>query len=511
VPVGIDLGTTQAKVAWFDGARVALAEDRETSSGPRAGVPLVVAFDERGALVVGEAAKRRAALSPESAIVGLRGILGLRHDDVAGNRRFAAAVGAVEAGADNEIVFVRGRRRVSARDALAAVLRYVASVAEACSGRPVGQAALTVPEHLSQAARRDLLAAGESAGLTRLTIVSEPVAAVTGAGIVAERQALLVGVCDFGGGSFDASVVRVAAGGCEVLGAASDRTLGGADVDRAVAERLARALDEATAGRLVRSTSFDLRLAETSEEGKRRLTWVDEVDLLVPTRDADALGAAEVLAVPMRRAAYAEILRPFLERALETFHRALGAAGASASDLDRLVLAGGMCLAPAVREALERFAGRPAVPTFFAGQPAVVGAALAAASAAGLEIPAEARAHLGAPRRLGRHIGLALADGTVEPIVDASLRPPAGAYRLFCTSRDDQTTCRLQLVEGAVANLEVERSIGAFVIEGLPPRKAGDTRLDVYFEVDALGTLAVTAQDRTSGQRAHGYFEVRVE
>lgn len=505
--VAIDIGTMTSKVAVLDG-EVILIEDRAATSATRAAVPSAVAL-HKGEWLVGEPARELLAVDGTRVITGARRLLGLSFSDEQAHRVLDAIQVPSRPGDADEILFDLGGESLTVIDVVSKIFEHLVEMATGWAGREVTRAVLTVPVDVEPGARKDLEAAARRAGLEIVAVVSEPVAAAMGCGFTGEKDST-VAVVDIGGGTCDVSIVKVSNDRFAVLGSTGDPWLGGADIDELLAHHIAAELASTRSFKLGDTAEHHRRLLFASEEAKRRLSSLESVDvILTGSRQTD--GHAPAMHMTIERPQLVALIDDVIGSTLKVCEQASEAAGVSPKDVTSLLVTGGATRVPAVREAVELFFGRPAVAGIHPEHAVVVGAAVHGALISDVQVPPDFGARLRGIGTVSRQIGLALADGTTEPVIEASRRPPVAAHKLFCTSQDDQTACRIELVEGSSAATSENNKLGGFVIDGLPKRKAGETKLDIYFELNSSGTLCVTAQDRASGHRAQGIFAVPVK
>ncbi len=506
--VGLDFGTTTTKVAVVHEGEVVLIEDESAQAANRAAVPSCVARTAAGEWLVGGRARAMLATEPKRVVSSVKRVMGLEYHD----RLAAGLLGSLACpstpGPNGTILFELGGAQVTVPDVASRIIGHAKGLAEAWLGEPIAGAVLTVPVDFGQRARREIELAAKMAGLEVAAMIPEPVAAAMGCGLDGVAQAT-VAVYDFGGGTFDASVVQVGGRELRVLGAAGDRWLGGDDFDEALARHVA---DE-----FLRSSGVDLhgraepwqRLLFASEDAKRWLSTLGEVDVIMPEAALRPEGPVTLL-VPVTRSTFDEICAVVVDASIEVFRQALDQAGLGPSEVDAVIVTGGTTRVPAVREAVRRLFDREPIEGIHPEHSVVIGAAVHAA-ARGKDASRRLR---GISRRLraldddARAVGIALADGTTEPVIRTSQRPPVAAHRLYSTSRDGQDRVRIEIMSGEATATAENRRVGGFVVGGLPPAPAGSIDLDVYFELSSSGTLCVTAQERSRGQKVRQTFEL---
>jgi molecular chaperone DnaK len=504
--IGIDFGTTYSKVAIFDRGDVILVEDPGSTSSTRTSVPSVVAYQPDGTVLVGEPAQELLAVDPSVVISSVKRAMGLKYSDPLANGILGSLGCPTSAGPNDSIQFDMHGEQVSAPVAASKVLAYLREIASEFVGAPVKQAVMTMPVDFDQAAKRDLETAARAAGIEIRALVPEPVAAAMGCGFDS-RGSAMVAVYDLGGGTFDASVVEVGRDRFLVRGAAGDRWLGGDDFDELVARHVADQFQKQTGISLHNRVVEWRRLLFACEEAKRWLSTLNSVDVVLPRAALSAEGAKTLL-VPLTRAAFDEATKELVMSTMEICKQAARQARITPQKVDALLVTGGSTRIPAVRHAAQRLFDKPAAMGIHPQHAVVIGAAVRAAVLSRANVPEDYAERLRGHGTVGRTIGLALAGGTTEHIIDAAERPPFVAHRQYSTHRDDQTTIRIELVQGNSERTAENQPVGGFIIEGLPKKMAGVISLDVYFEFSSTGTLYVTAQERSTGQRAQGIFDL---
>lgn len=507
--VGIDFGTTYSKVAVLDGKEVVLIEDMASKAATRAAVPSSIAYLGPDKIVVGEPAREYLATEPSMVISSVKRVLGLRYSDPLANGLLGSLACASRSGPHDAIIFQAQDRELTVAEVTSLILEHLVQMACDWAGSKVTKAVLTYPVDFDRTAKRELELAAKMAGIEVLELVPEPVAAVMGCGFD-RRDEQTVAVYDFGGGTFDASIVKVGDNDFSVLGSAGDRWLGGDDLDELLARFVADEYNRTSGINLHNKRVEFQRLLFACEEAKRWLSTLDNVDVILPRAALTPDGPATLL-VPVERHHFEDLSEDVITSSLEVCRQAAESADMEPEEVDTLLLTGGTTRIPAVRTGAQRYFNRRGVAGVHPEHAVVIGAAVRAAVLGGMPVPDDIGDRLRGQTVSGRNVGLSLADGTSEPIIDASQRPPIAAHRYFSTSVDGQTACRIELVQGSSLRTEENQPIGGFVIDGLPPRPAGETNLDIYFELSSTGTLYVTAQDRITGQRAQGTFDLSEE
>lgn len=463
--IGLDFGTTNTLCAWMDGENPIIVPNER---GERA-TPSVVAVSDSGEILVGSSARNQALADPHSALFGVKRLLG--------KARTAEFGGSIH----------------SPEDAAAAILSKVKLDAEHFLGFEVDSAVITVPARFGDPQRRAVRAAASRAGLKAERIMNEPSAAALARAWVSAKddQDRLVLVYDFGGGTFDATVLRAKGGSCFVLSSEGDDTLGGMDIDTALyrdsADRFKSefGIDPDADPYLARL------LVDLCEKAKIELSTRDEATIAVPfLRGPDGLVHPSV---KIDRLRFERIAAPFIDRSMALVQRVLGSAGVRASDVGALVLSGGSSRIPMARRLLGEAMGREADPRVNPDEIVALGAAVEAARI-------EGRLHgLSFTDVCSRTFGLEIDDGRFIPLIKKNEPLPAVGRQLFTTVEDYQRSVELHVIQGEDARAASGVSIGRFLLPGIRKAPKGDPRIAVEFTIDEGDMLIIRARDMDTG------------
>ena len=491
--VGIDLGTSNSCVAVFiDGAPQVLADD----DGHRI-QPSVVAFGYDGKPVVGWRAQRQVIYAPESTVTSAKRLMGRRYGSPEVDRLQSLVGYSVREGPSGECLVQVRNQEYTVPQISGMVLAHMKRIAEEAAGQPIEQAVITVPAYFNDHQRQATREAAGLAGLQCLRIINEPTAAALayGSGLGLHQN---LAVYDLGGGTFDISVLRLDDDVYEVVGTAGDTFLGGDDFDAIIADHFF-SLFRRDPKLVVRDNRVTrLRLRDAAERAKIALSESTEVTVAVPGVARNHEGKEVLLNAEIDRYTYARLVMPLLQRTFQVCDESLGLAGLTVSQIDAVLLVGGMAKLPLIREAVGHYFGKEPNAEINSNEVVAVGAAIQARNLTqeGVSSPGALLLDV-TPRSLG----IATRGGFVESLIPRNSPIPTEASKYFHTSRDNQTQVRIAVYQGESRNVRADEHLGEFLLDGLRSAPRGDVRVKITFEIDADGIVHVIAQDEETGHR----------
>ncbi len=485
--IGIDLGTTNSVVAVMEGGEPKVIPNEE---GGRT-TPSVVAFTKSGERLVGQVAKRQAITNPESTIYSIKRFMGRRYNEV--NDEMKMVPYKVKQQGDHIVVEAQGKD-YTPPEISAMILQKLRKAAEDYLGQSVTEAVITVPAYFNDAQRQATKDAGKIAGLDVKRIVNEPTAAALAYGLDKKKDETIV-VYDFGGGTFDVSVLEVGEGVIEVKSTNGDTHLGGDNIDQRIVEWL---IDE-----FKKDESLDLRakgnemalqrLKDAAEKAKIELSTTTESEINLPFITADATGPKH-LVKKLTRAKLEQLVDDLLQRSVGPCKQALKDAGIEASKIDEVVLVGGQTRMPKIQQIVKDLFGREPHKGVNPDEVVAIGAAVQAGVLGGevkdlllLDVT---------PLTLA----IETLGGVATPMIQRNTTIPTKKTETFSTAADNQTEVEVHVLQGERPLASQNRTLGKFKLSGIPPAQRGIPQIEVTFDIDANGILNVTAKDNATGK-----------
>jgi molecular chaperone DnaK len=485
--VGIDLGTTNSVVAVMEGGKPTVIIN---SDGSRL-TPSVVAYSKTGERLVGQLAKRQAAINPEQTIYSAKRFVGRRFSEVQSEIKNVPY--RVTAGPNDAVRFEIGGKQISPEEISASVLRKLADDASKYIGEKVTDAIITVPAYFNDAQRQATKDAGKIAGLKVLRIINEPTAAALAYGLDKKKNETII-VFDLGGGTFDVSILEVGDGVFEVKATSGDTHLGGDDFDKRIVDWLAQEFLRDQGIELRKDRQALQRLTEAAEKAKIELSSVVETTISLPFITADAAGPKH-LEAKLARAKFDQLTADLVERCVGPVKQALQDAKLSESDIDEIVLVGGSTRTPAVQTLVRRLmAGKEPNQSVNPDEVVAIGAAIQAGVLAG-EVKDVVLLDV-TPLSLG----LETLGGVMTKLVERNTTIPVKRSEVFSTAEENQTAVDIHILQGERELARDNRTLGHFRLEGIRPAQRGLPQIEVSFDIDTNGILTVMARDKDTGK-----------
>jgi len=484
--IGIDLGTTNSVVAVMEGGEPTVITNPE---GGRL-TPSVVAFTKTGERLVGQVAKRQAVTNPENTVFSIKRFMGRKFDEV--NEEMKMVPFRVIRATNGDVRIAAADKEYSPPEISAMILQKLKQAAEEYLGQPVSKAVITVPAYFNDAQRQATKDAGQIAGLEVMRIVNEPTAAALAYGLDKKKDETIA-VYDFGGGTFDISILEVGEGVVEVKSTNGDTHLGGDNLDQKVIDWIASEFKKSDGIDLTKDRMALQRLKEAAEKAKMELSSVMETDISLPFITADASGPKH-LAMKLTRARFEQLVEDLLQRTVGPTKQALKDAGVDPAKIDEVVLVGGSTRIPRVQAIVKELFGKDPHKGVNPDEVVAVGAAIQAGVLAGevkdlllLDVT---------PLSLG----IETLGGVMTTLIPRNTTIPTRKGETFSTAADNQTSVEVHVLQGERPLARDNRTLGRFHLIGLPPAPRGIPQVEVTFDIDANGIVNVQAKDLGTGK-----------
>lgn len=469
--IGIDLGTSNSAAAVMQGDVPVIIPSAEGATLGGKAFPSYVAFTKDGQLLVGEPARRQAVSNPERTIAAAKRKMG------------------------TDFKWKIDGKEYTAQQISAFILQKVKRDAESFLGEKVDKAVITVPAYFNDAQRQATKDAGAIAGLEVVRIVNEPTSAALAYGIDKDAKEQQILVFDLGGGTLDVTIMNLHSGLFKVLSTSGDTELGGTDMDRVLVDYLANEFEREQGIDLRKDAVAVQRLKEAAEKAKIELSTTLETDVNLPFITADAQGPKHML-VKITRAVLEELVRPIVERCRKPIEQAMTDAKLTPTQIERVIMVGGPTRMPIVQRVVEEFLGSKIERGVDPMECVAKGAAVQAAILSGDNVTKDILLLDVTPLTLG----IETLGSVMTPLIERNTTVPTAKTQVFSTAADNQTSVEIHVLQGERPMAADNRTLGRFVLDGVPPSPRGTPQVEVTFDIDANGILTVTAKDKASNR-----------
>ena len=492
--IGIDLGTTNSVVSVMEGNEPVVIPNEEG----RRTTPSVVAFLDNGERKIGDPAKRQAITNPTRTISSIKRFMGNRFSEVSKEAE-RSAYKVVKGDNDTPRVVIEDRK-YTPQEISAMILQKMKKTAEDFLGQEVKEAVVTVPAYFNDSQRQATKEAGEIAGLNVRRIINEPTAAALAYGLDKAHKDQTIAVYDLGGGTFDISILELGDGVFEVKSTNGDTHLGGDDFDDVIINFLAETFKDQENIDLRKDPMALQRLKDAAEKAKVELSSASETEINLPYVTA-VDGVPKHLVVKLSRAKFEQLADDLVQRTLKPTEQALKDAGLSTSDIDEVILVGGSTRIPKIQEAVENFFGKKPNKSVNPDEVVAIGAAIQGGVLSGdvkdvllLDVT---------PLSLG----IEVMGGMYDVIIEANSTIPIKKQKTYSTAADNQPSVEIHILQGERSMAKDNRTVGRFILDGIPPAPRGVPQIEVTFDMDANGILNVSAKDKGTGKEQN----IRIE